>query len=53
MNFNVGGPSHFASSSSDDDEVQLMADLEAIDVEQEAIIKQHGNIQRAINQYLN
>ncbi|KAK3218386.1 hypothetical protein Dsin_012356 [Dipteronia sinensis] len=56
MNFNVKGPFHFASSSSDDNndnEVQLMANLEAIDAEQEAIIKQHANIHRGIDQYLN
>ncbi|KAK2644590.1 hypothetical protein Ddye_019785 [Dipteronia dyeriana] len=53
MNFNIEGPSNFSSSSSDDEEVQLMADLEAIVAKQEAIIAQHGNIQRAIAQYLN
>ena len=53
MNFNVEGPSHFVSSSSDNDELQLMADLEAIYAEQETIIKQHANIQQAIDQYLN
>ncbi|KAK3222735.1 hypothetical protein Dsin_009760 [Dipteronia sinensis] len=55
MNFNIGGPSNFlsTSSSSDDEEDQLIADLEAIDAKQEAIFAQHGNIQRAIAQYLN
>ncbi|KAK3182909.1 hypothetical protein Dsin_030195 [Dipteronia sinensis] len=55
MNFNIGGPSNFlsTSSSSDDEEDQLIADLEVIDAEQEAIFAQHGNIQRAIAQYLN
>ncbi|KAK3228352.1 hypothetical protein Dsin_000233 [Dipteronia sinensis] len=53
MNFNVGGPSHFAYLSSYEDEVQLMADLEAIDAEQESINTQHGNIQHVIAQYLN
>ena len=48
MNFNIGGLSNLASSFSDDDEVQLMAYLKAIDAQQEAIITQHGNIQRAI-----
>ncbi|KAK3229014.1 hypothetical protein Dsin_000895 [Dipteronia sinensis] len=52
MNYNIRGPSNFASSSSDDYEAQLTADLETIDVEEEAIIIQHGNIQRAIAQYL-
>ncbi|KAK3230174.1 hypothetical protein Dsin_002055 [Dipteronia sinensis] len=52
MNFNIGGPSNFASSSSDDYEAQLTADLEMIDAEEEAINTQHGNIQRAITQYL-
>ncbi|KAK3228734.1 hypothetical protein Dsin_000615 [Dipteronia sinensis] len=41
MNFNIGGLSNFASSSSDDDEAQLMADLEAIDAEEKTIITQH------------
>ncbi|KAK3205450.1 hypothetical protein Dsin_019496 [Dipteronia sinensis] len=55
MNFDIGGPSNFlsSSSSSDDEEDQLIADLKAIDAEQEAILAQHGNIQRAIAQYLN
>ncbi|KAK3230274.1 hypothetical protein Dsin_002155 [Dipteronia sinensis] len=53
MNFNIEGPSNFASSSFHDDEAQLMADLETIDAEQEAIITQHGKIQPAIAQYLN
>ena len=48
MNFNIGGPSNFVSLSFGDDEAQFMADLEAIDVEQEAIITQHDYIQRAI-----
>ncbi|KAK3223810.1 hypothetical protein Dsin_010835 [Dipteronia sinensis] len=52
MNFNIGGPSNFAFSSSDDDEAQLMEDLETIDAEEEEIIIQHGNIRRAIAQYL-
>ncbi|KAK3229771.1 hypothetical protein Dsin_001652 [Dipteronia sinensis] len=41
MNFNIGGPSNFTSSCFDDDEAQLMADLEAINGEQVAIITQH------------
>ncbi|KAK3200611.1 hypothetical protein Dsin_024026 [Dipteronia sinensis] len=53
MNFNIGGPSNLSSSSSDNKGAQLMADLEAIDDEQEAIIAQHCNIQRVIAQYLN
>ncbi|KAK3220706.1 hypothetical protein Dsin_014676 [Dipteronia sinensis] len=55
MNFNIGGPSNFSSSSSssDDEEDQIIANLEAIDGEQEALLAQHGNIQRAIAQYLN
>ncbi|KAK2656386.1 hypothetical protein Ddye_009463 [Dipteronia dyeriana] len=61
MNFNVGGPSHFSystsslSSSSEDnseDGVQLMDDLQAIDVEQEAMIKHQENL-ILLTQYLN
>ncbi|KAK2635343.1 hypothetical protein Ddye_030135 [Dipteronia dyeriana] len=53
MNFNVGGPSHFSystsssSSSSEDNSevgVQLMDDLQAIDAEQEAMIKHQENL---------
>ncbi|KAK2652143.1 hypothetical protein Ddye_011999 [Dipteronia dyeriana] len=55
MNFNFRGPSNFSYSSSSSNEVedQLLIDFEAIDVEQEAILAQHGNIQSAIAQYLN
>ncbi|KAK3230267.1 hypothetical protein Dsin_002148 [Dipteronia sinensis] len=41
MNYNIGGPSNFPSSSSDDYEAQLTTDLETIDAEEEAIITQH------------
>ena len=53
MNFDIRGPSNFSSSYSNDEEEQLLANLEEIDSEQEAIIAQHGNIQWAIAQYLN
>ncbi|KAK3231021.1 hypothetical protein Dsin_002902 [Dipteronia sinensis] len=55
MNFNIGDPSNFSSSSSssDDEEDQLIVDLEVIDAEQEALLAQHGNIQRVVTQYLN
>ncbi|KAK2655038.1 hypothetical protein Ddye_008090 [Dipteronia dyeriana] len=44
MNFNVGGLSNFSSSSSsfDEEEEQLLADIEAMDAEQETIFAQHA-----------
>ncbi|KAK2656479.1 hypothetical protein Ddye_009531 [Dipteronia dyeriana] len=52
MNFNVGGPLHFvystlSSSSFEDnneDGVQLMDDLQAIDAKEEAMIKHQKNL---------
>ena len=49
MNFDIGGPSNFSSSSSDDDEKQFLANLEENESEQDAIIAQHMNIQRAMS----
>ena len=53
MNFDIGGPSNFSSSSFDDEDEQFLENLEENESEQDAIIAQHMNIQRAISQYLN
>ncbi|KAK2649361.1 hypothetical protein Ddye_016850 [Dipteronia dyeriana] len=51
MNFNVGGPSTFSSPSlsSDKKEEQLLANIEAMDAEQEAIFAQHAD---AVDEYI-
>ena len=54
MNFNIGGPSNFSSSSSfsssEDEDRKFLEENESA---QNAIIAQHSNIQRAMSQYLN
>jgi len=52
MNFDIGGPSNFSSSSSsfEDEDEQLLEENESA---QNAIIAQHSNIQRAMSQYFN
>ncbi|KAJ0020957.1 hypothetical protein Pint_32473 [Pistacia integerrima] len=59
MNINIGSPSHLLSSNSSSfsdneyDDVQLMNDLEAIDAEQEAIIRMRANNNLLLIHYLN
>ncbi|XP_031264317.1 uncharacterized protein LOC116122631 [Pistacia vera] len=59
MNFNFGGPSHLSSSNSSSfsdneiDDEELMNDLEAIDAEQEAIIRMRANNNLLLLRYLN
>ncbi|XP_031261141.1 uncharacterized protein LOC116119340 [Pistacia vera] len=59
MNFNFGGPSHLSSSNSSSfsdneiDDEELMNDLEAIDVEQEAILRMRANNNLLLLHYLN
>ncbi|KAK2638320.1 hypothetical protein Ddye_026115 [Dipteronia dyeriana] len=57
MNFNIGGPSNFSSSSSysssDEKEESILAALGAMDVEEEEMIAQYGQFQQAMAQYLN
>ncbi|KAK2643599.1 hypothetical protein Ddye_025362 [Dipteronia dyeriana] len=55
MNFNIGGSSNLlgSSSSSDEEEREILANLDAIDAEEEEMLAQHGQFQQAVAQYLN
>ncbi|KAK2652897.1 hypothetical protein Ddye_012753 [Dipteronia dyeriana] len=55
MNFNIGGPFNLLGSSLSFDEKEkgILADLDAIDAEEEEMFAQHVQFQQVMAQYLN